>query len=320
MNYYICIIMIYLKAIDIKQEFFVPINGGTEGEKPPNGLYINVDNNYPNGETVYKGSYKKVTVNKNITFPAGIKFGYSTIENLQPFVDSLETTTDYSYMFESCKSLKKIRLNDTDSVLSFKYCFAQCTSLESVGEINCASCTDAGAFFYGCRSLYDVNLINTGNIVMANGCFNNTAIENLILEDCHSLETAQNLVISNNLKVLKLYKTYKLRDLSFNGNRNLEEFFIEDASKLDSNLNFSFLPNLKSAGSFKDYGKGFTGRRSFLLSKNGLSLEAIEQIINDIATVTINGCSISISKSIYDQLPNEIKELATSKNWTLRGQ
>ena len=93
--------MIYLKAIDIKQEFFVPINGGTEGEKPPNGLYINVDNNYPNGETVYKGSYKKVTVNKNITFPAGIKFGYSTIENLQPFVDSLETTTDYSYMFYS---------------------------------------------------------------------------------------------------------------------------------------------------------------------------------------------------------------------------
>lgn len=203
--------MIYLKAIDIKQEFFVPINGGTEGEKPPNGLYINVDNNYPNGETVYKGSYKKVTVNKNITFPAGIKFGYSTIENLQPFVDSLETTTDYSYMFYNCKSLKKIRLKDTDSVLSFKDCFAQCPSLESVGEINCASCTDAGAFFYSCRSLYDVNLKNTGNIVTANGCFNGTAIENLILEDCHSLETAQNFVRSDNLKVLKLYKTNNLK-------------------------------------------------------------------------------------------------------------
>ena len=74
------------------------------------------------------------------------------------------------------------------------------------------------------------------------------------------------------------------------------------------------MPNLKSAGSFKDYGKGFTAKNQFILSKNGLSLEAIEQIINDIATVTINGCSISISKSIYDQLPNEIKELATSKN------
>lgn len=306
--------MIYLKAIDIKQEFFVPINGGTEGEKPPNGLYINVDNNYPNGETVYKGSYKKVTVNKNITFPVGIKFGYSTIENLQPFVDSLEPTTDYSYMFYNCESLKKIRLKDTDSVLSFKDCFAQCTSLESVGEINCASCTNAGAFFFSCRSLYDVNLINTGNIVTANGCFNNTAIESLILEDCHSLETAQNLVRSDNLKVLKLYRTNKLRNLSFNFGTILEEFFIEDASKLDSNLNFSFLPNLKSAGSFKDYGKGFTTRRQFNLSKNGLSKEAIEQIINDVATVTINGCSISISKSIYNQLPNEIKELATSKN------
>lgn len=311
--------MIYLKAIDIKQEFFVPINGGTEGEKPPNGLYINVDNNYPNGETVYKGSYKKVTVNKNITFPAGIKFGYSTIENLQPFVDSLETTTDYSYMFHNCKSLKKIRLNDTDSVLSFKGCFNYCASLESVGEINCASCTDAGAFFYSCRSLYDVNLINTGNIVTANGCFNNTAIENLILEDCHSLETAQNLVRSDNLKVLKLYKTYNLKNLSFDSSI-LEEFFIEDASKLDCNISLSNMPNLKSAGSFKDYGKGFTVRRQLGLSRNGLSLEAIEQIINDIATVTISGCSISISKSIYDQLPNEIKELATSKNWTLRGQ
>ena len=310
--------MIYLKAIDIKQEFFVPINGGTEGEKPPNGLYINVDNNYPNGETVYKGSYKKVTVNKNITFPAGIKFGYSTIENLQPFVNSLETTTDYSYMFYKCESLKKIRLNDTDSVLSFKDCFAQCTSLESVGEIDCSSCTDAGAFFYNCKSLYDVNLTNTGNIVTANGCFNNTAIESLILEDCHSLETAQNLVRNDNLKVLKLYRTNKLRNLSFDSSI-LEEFFIEDASKLDCNLSLSFLPNLKSAGSFKDYGKGFTTRRNFNLSKNGLSLEAIEQIINDIAIVTIKGCSISISKSIYDQLPNEIKELATSKNWTLRG-
>lgn len=306
--------MIYLKAIDIKQEFFVPINGGTEGEKPPNGLYINVDNNYPNGETVYKGSYKKVTVNKNITFPAGIKFGYSTIENLQPFVDSLETTTDYSYMFYNCKSLKKIRLNDTDSVLSFKNCFNSCTSLESVGEINCASCTDASAFFMSCRSLYDVNLTNTGNIVTANNCFNSTAIESLILEDCHSLETAQNFVRSDNLKVLKLYKTNKLRNLSFDSGLKLEEFFIEDASKLDCNLNFSVMPNLKSIGSFKDYGKGFTLRRSFLLSRNGLSLEAIEQIINDIATVTINGCSISISKSIYDQLPLEIKELATSKN------
>ena len=312
--------MIYLKAIDIKQEFFVPINGGTEGEKPPNGLYINVDNNYPNGETVYKGSFKKVTVNKNITFPAGIKFGYSTIENLQPFVDSLETTTDYSYMFYNCKSLKKIRLNNTDSVLSFKDCFAQCPSLESVGEINCASCTDASWFFMGCKSLYDVNLTNTGNIVKANNCFNDTAIENLILEDCHSLETATNLVRSNNLKVLKLYRTNKLRYLGFNGNRNLEEFFIEDASKLDSDLSFSNMPNLKSAGSFKDYGKGFTVQNQFILTKNGLSLEAIEQIINDVATVTINGCSISISKSIYDQLPNEIKELATSKNWTLRGQ
>ena len=310
--------MIYLKAIDIKQEFFVPINGGTEGEKPPNGLYINVDNNYPNGETVYKGSYKKVTVNKNITFPAGTKFGCSTIENLQPIVDSLETTDDYSYMFYNCQSLKKIRLNNTDSVLSFKDCFYYCTSLESVGEINCASCTDASLFFVGCKSLYDVNLINTGNIVKADGCFNNTAIESLILEDCHSLETAVNLVRNDNLKVLKLYRTNKLRNLSFDS-LNLEEFFIEDASKLDCNLNFSFLPNLKSAGSFKDYGKGFTARRNFNLSKNGLSLEAIEQIINDIATVTINRCSISISKSIYDQLPNEIKELATSKNWTLRG-
>ena len=312
--------MIYLKGDNNLQEFFVPINGGTEGEKPPNGLYINVDNNYPNGETVYKGSYKKVTVNKNITFPAGIKFGYSTIENLQPFVDSLETTTDYSYMFYNCKSLKKIRLNNTDSVLSFKYCFAQCSSLESVGEINCSSCTDASAFFYSCRSLYDVNLKNTGNIVTANGCFNNTAIESLILEDCHSLETAQNLVRSDNLKVLKLYRTNNLKNLSFGFGTILEEFFIEDASKLDSNLNFSFLPNLKSAGSFKDYGKGFTTIRQLNLSKNGLSLEAIEQIINDVATVTINGCSITISKSIYDQLPNEIKELATSKNWTLRGR
>ena len=312
--------MIYLKAIDIKQEFFVPINGGTEGEKPPNGLYINVDNNYPNGETVYKGSYKKVTVNKNITFPAGIKFGYSTIENLQPFVDSLETTTDYSYMFYSCKSLKKIRLKDTDSALSFSHCFDKCASLESVGEITCASCTDAGAFFYSCRSLYDVNLTNTGNIVKADNCFNDTAIESLILEDCHSLEKAQNLVISKNLKVLKLYKTNNLKNLSFNGNRQLEEFFIEDASKLNCNISFYNMPNLKSAGSFKDYGKGFTVKNQFILSKNGLSLEAIEQIINDIATVTINGCSISISKSIYDQLPNEIKELATSKNWTLRGQ
>lgn len=310
--------MIYLKAIDIKQEFFVPINGGTEGEKPPNGLYINVDNNYPNGETVYKGSYKKVTVNKNITFPAGTKFGYSTIENLQPLVDSLETATDYSYMFESCKSLKKIRLNDTALVRSFKSCFAYCASLESVGEINCASCTDANAFFAYCGSLYDVNLTNTGNIVTANNCFNSTAIENLILEDCHSLETAQRLVTSDNLKVLKLYRTNNLKNLSFDS-LILEEFFIEDASKLDCNLYFSNMPTLKSIGSFKDYGKGFTVRRSFNLSRNGLSLEAIEQIINDVATVTINGCSITISKSIYDQLPNEIKELATSKNWTLRG-
>ena len=35
--------------------------------------------------------------------------------------------------------------------------------------------------------------------------------------------------------------------------------------------------------------------------------------------MTISGCPINVSKSIYDQLPNEIKELATSKNWTLRG-
>ena len=306
--------MIYLKGDNNLQEFFVPINGGTEGEKPPNGLYINVDNNYPNGETVYKGSYKKVTVNKNITFPAGIKFGYSTLENLQPFVDSLETTTDYSYMFYSCKSLKKIRLNNTDSVLSFSHCFDKCTSLESVGEINCASCEDASYFFEGCKSLCDVNLTNTGNIVRANNCFNNTAIENIILENCASLESAVNLVRSNNLKVLKLYRTNNLKNLSFNGNLKLEEFFIEDASKLDWNISLYNMPNLKSAGSFKDYGKGFTEKRQLILSKNGLSLEAIEQIINDIATVTINGCSISISKSIYDQLPNEIKELATSKN------
>lgn len=306
--------MIYLKAIDIKQEFFVPINGGTEGEKPPNGLYINVDNNYPNGETVYKGSYKKVTVNKNITFPAGIKFGYSTMENLQQFVDSLETTTDYSYMFERCQSLKKIRLNDTDSVLSFNHCFDYCTSLESVGEINCASCTDASYFFNGCKSLYDVNLKNTGNIATANNCFTNTAIESLILEDCHSLESAVNLVNSKTLKVLKLYRTNNLRYLSFNSSPKLEEFFIEDASKLDWNLSLYNMPNLKIAGSFKDYGKGFTEKRQLILSKNGLSLEAIEQIINDIATATINGCSISINKSIYNQLPNEIKELATSKN------
>lgn len=306
--------MIYLKAIDIKQEFFVPINGETEGEKPPNGLYINVDNNYPNGETVYKGSYKKVTVNKNITFPVGIKFGYSTMENLQQFVDSLETTTDYSYMFERCQSLKKIRLNDTDSVLSFNHCFDYCTSLESVGEINCASCTDASYFFNGCKSLYDVNLKNTGNIATANNCFTNTAIESLILEDCHSLESAVNLVNSKTLKVLKLYRTNNLRYLSFNSSPKLEEFFIEDASKLDWNLSLYNMPNLKIAGSFKDYGKGFTEKRQLILSKNGLSKEAIEQIINDIATVTINGCSISISKSIYNQLPNEIKELATSKN------
>lgn len=311
--------MIYLKAIDIKQEFFVPINGGTEGEKPPNGLYINVDNNYPNGETVYKGSYKKVTVNKNITFPVGTKFGCSTMENLQPLVDSLEKTTDYSYMFYWCQSLKKIRLNDTDSVLSFNSCFAQCPSLESVGEINCASCTDASYFFENCESLYDVNLINTGNIVTAINCFGDTAIESLILEDCHSLENALKIVESNNLKVLKLYRTNNLKKLSVNYNGNLEEFFIEDASKLDSGLLFSNMPNLKSAGSFKDYGKGFTTRRNFDLSNNGLSLEAIEQIINDVATVTISGCPININKSIYDQLPNEIKELATSKNWTLRG-
>ena len=309
--------MIYLKAIDIKQEFFVAVNKETENEKPPNGLYINVDNNYPNGETVYKGSYKKVTVNKNITFPAGIKFGYSTAEDLQSFVDSLERTADYSYMFYRCESLKKIRLNDTSSVTSFNSCFSWCTSLESAGEIDCSSCTDMRFFFARCTSLYDVSLKNTGNVIDARSCFNSTAIENLILEDCSSLEKAGGLVGSNHLKVLKLYKTNKLKEINVTAPK-LEEFFIEDASNLDYNLTFSNMTNLRSAGSFKDYGKSFTARRQFYLTNTGLSLEAIEQIINDVATVTISGCSINISRSIYDQLSNEIKELATSKGWSLQ--
>ena len=117
-----------------------------------------------------------VNVNVNsLTDFDGIKYRESTIEL---FPDGLSfaprTGNNCVKMFQSCTSLKTVKLFDTSKATDMNNMFSDCDQLTSVPLFDTSKVTNMGRMFLGCRRLTSVPLFDTSNVSnisdMLDGC------------------------------------------------------------------------------------------------------------------------------------------------------
>ena len=63
--------------------------------------------------------------------------------------------TDFTYMFDTCKSLTTIPQLDTSKGTDFSYMFKNCTSLTSIPQLDTSKGTNFGSMFYNCTADVD---------------------------------------------------------------------------------------------------------------------------------------------------------------------
>ena len=136
--------------------------------------------------------------------PVGLPFAFKGVSNMKTLKISngLIPTSDLSYMFQNCKDLVSISLENIDTLLvtDISGMFYNCSSLKNIDSfvknINVTNVSKMDYFFNGCSNLENVNLENW-NL-------------NLIVSMSHFFDNCKNLI-----SVILPNFGEKLEDLSF---------------------------------------------------------------------------------------------------------
>ena len=151
-------------------------------------------------------NYIKCDVDNCVIYiePLGLPFAFKGVSNMKTLKISngLIPTSDLSYMFQNCKDLVSISLENIDTLLvtDMSGMFYNCSSLKNIDpfvkNINVTNVTKMDYFFSGCSNLENVNLENW-NL-------------NLIVSMSHFFDNCKNLI-----SVILPNFGGKLEDLSF---------------------------------------------------------------------------------------------------------
>ena len=151
-------------------------------------------------------NYIKCDVDNCVIYiePVGLPFAFKGVSDMKTLKISngLISTSDLSYMFQNCKDLVSISLENIDTLLvtDMSGMFYNCSSLKNIDSfvknINVTNVTKMDYFFSGCSNLENVNLENW-NL-------------NLIVSMSHFFDNCKNLI-----SVILPNFGEKLEDLSF---------------------------------------------------------------------------------------------------------
>lgn len=279
--------MIYLKAIDIKQEFFVAINKQTENEKKTYNLDVDIDLSKKNEIEIIKPFTKidTVTVNK-VFYPDYVKFGYSNItdDDFEIILSRIKDKKDWNRAFSNCSKLYQLINYKTPYFIQlqgedFGNCFNACTRL-AAAQITFTGAIYTSKMFFGCTNLQSLELRNCGTITdmgsLAEGC---TRLYEVNIDDCSGLTVRSEGMLSK-----------------------------------CSSLEYIF--------GFKNYGSDLIQQpiRFNLSAARNLDISSFKEFLENIADC--NNISyqrtIRLHRNVYSQLTDEIKELAASKGWSLQ--
>lgn len=105
----------------------------------------------------------------------GIKFGRSTFKEIPDFYD-FSNVTNYSSMFDECRSLQTIPNLDTSNVRNMSAMFNNCQSLTSIPQLDTSKVTDMSTMFSGCKSLVTIPQLDTSNVTNVSNMFNGCSL------------------------------------------------------------------------------------------------------------------------------------------------
>ena len=249
-------------------------------------------------EKKYPYGFKRVEVNvvpqisKIDIAGTGVKFGYSTFEQVPEWID-FSNVTDMVQMFRNCEKLITIPQLDTSNVTNMANMFAYCHNLTTIPLIDTSKVTDMSAMFFVCNNLTSIPQLDTSKVTnmynMFFGCRNLTTVP--------QLDTSKVTDMSAMFEGCVLLTT--IPKLDFSNVTNTENMFANcnDLTNLGGFINLKYSINLSA--SYK------------------LTRESVLNIFNNMAEVTDNQ-TIYLNSAVYSHLTEEDISIATQKGWNVQ--
>jgi surface protein len=217
---------------------------------------------------------------KGVTVVSGMESYPSAIENIPQEV-YVGNTKLYDGITCGYSTCTELPMFDTSEMTTMKQMFRYCEQLITIPQYNTSSVTDMTSMFAQCESLTSIPQLDTSNVTTMDGMFHN----------CHALTTLPLLECGN-------------------------------VTSFDQPVFGCF--KLVNFGGFKDLGKhvGVIGVQLNQSSK--ITNESWINIFNNLwdrSAPAYNNyhAEIYIRVVPLQNMPDEIKEIATSKGWTLTG-
>lgn len=221
--------------------------------------------------------------------------------------------TDMNSMFYDCRKLTSIGQFDTSKVTDMNFMFYDCYELPSVPTLDCSSATTTQHMFFECRALTTApQLLNTGNVTNMGAMFAN----------CDTLTTVPQFDTSKVITMVGMFADcYKLTTIPLLDCSSIDYIYATSTNGFENV--FADCASLTNIGGFKNLGKTYMHLWVQLHASRKITNESWTNIFNNLWDRSRGYGSytsrITINNDIINNIPDDIKAIATSKGWTLEG-
>ena len=172
------------------------------------------------------GTWKQVLSSPNIwdwtrtanSWGNAFKNAFSDLENEVSIINAGDTSgvTAIHFLFQGCRSLKKVCLFDTSNVTVFSSTFATCVGLKTVPLFDTSNVTNMSSMFSGCSRLKTVPLFDTSGVTDMSSMFRNcTSLQSVPLFDTRNVMDMSNMFNGcSGLKTVPLFDTRNVTNMS----------------------------------------------------------------------------------------------------------
>jgi hypothetical protein len=206
----------------------------------------------------------------------------------EEFDTSGATNYDFSYMFQTCRNLKRAPKMDLSMATNVIYAFTNCSAMSGSCDYDLSSCGYVTNMFYGCASIVSVTLRNTGNCQSFRSVFSNCAnLESVGEIDASSATNLQQMFYGcikiDNIRITGISGSVGYIDSMFtncNNLKNLDADFSDISGAASCYSMFGGCTSLKRIGNI-----GSSGATDIQgMFRSCTSLERIESL--DMSSVT----------------------------------
>lgn len=227
--------------------------------------------------------------------------------------------TNKTFNFNECCQLRKIPTLDTTGKTSFGSMFSKCRSITEIPPIDTSAATSVVSMFAGCYSLKQIPQLDVSNAIDIGYMFN----------ECSVLDSVPDLNFANATNAVRVFnKCYNLRHV---GKLNLEnakslEYLFGECESLTTieELNMSSATNVNQMflGCSRLKHIRFAGTVSIappISTLQNITRDSIISLFNALVDLTGETAkTISLYINVLRNLPEEVKAIATNKNWILK--